>query len=122
MSSEESNFVRIVGSNGENRYRFPDGTTFDAGYCVSATFGHHALTETDDPVDAARAFHAIHAEDRPFVIKVRNSQARPNGSGQLIAQTASSSAGGKSCYGKWAGNGDPAFSSAYRLLLESGGR
>lgn len=93
-----------------------------SSYCVSATFGHHALTETDDPVDAARAFHAIHAEDRPFVIKVRNSQARPNGSGQLIAQTASSRAGGKSCYGKWAGNGDPAFSSAYRLLLESGGR
>ena len=33
-------------------------------YCVSATFGHHAHAKTDDPVEAARAFHAINAADR----------------------------------------------------------
>jgi hypothetical protein len=88
-------------------------------YCVSATFGHHAHAETDDPVDAARAFHAINADDRPFVIKVRSSQARPAGSGQFIAQTANRTVGGNTSHWKWSGDCDPAFSHAYRLLLES---
>ncbi len=43
MSSEERISIRIVGSNGEYQYRFPDGTPIDAGYPLDA--GHVAKVD-----------------------------------------------------------------------------
>ncbi|PLX76760.1 MAG: hypothetical protein C0607_03605 [Azoarcus sp.] len=87
-------------------------------YTVAASLGEHESRDFTDARDAARAFHAMDANNRPYVMRVkRGPEYAPGGSGQVIAQTAGRGEPGKAIeYWKYSGNQDPAFDEPYHEL------
>ena len=86
-------------------------------YTVSASRNHESQNFANAQ-EAAEAFHAMDANDRPIVVRVTHGgDLGPGGRGQIIAQTAGKSEPGQAInYWKYSGNQDPEFDAAYREL------